>query len=90
MFYFSYDGFRKQMSDYGCYRPSIKNTKEGMSIAVCLLVEDSIPTGIYKIATAGTDSLKIPFDVNSILGNEVVPDQKFELTVQPESIKFKE
>ena len=62
-----------------------------MSVGFCVhMYEDNQPSGIYRIATAGKDSLHIPFDLPSLLGKELLINQKFELVVSPESIRFKE
>ena len=92
MFYFRYDGYRIPISEYGTYRPStLKPKQEKLSVALCLqITEDSQPSGIFRIATAGSENIRIPFDVSALLGKELLPNQKFELVVSPESIKFKE
>ena len=91
MFYFRYDGYRQPFADYGTYRPSLKAPKEKMSVGFCVhTYEDNIPSGIFKIASAGKDSLHIPFDLPSLLGKDLLVNQKFELVVAPETIRFKE
>ena len=91
MFYFSTDGYRRPLSEYGTYRPSLKATKEKLQVALCLHTSDDCsPSGIFRIATAGTNSIHVPFDIPTLLGQDLLPNQKFELVVSPESIKFKE
>ena len=91
MFYFRYDGYRQPFADYGTYRPSLKAPKEKMSVGFCVhTYEDNIPSGIFKIASAGKDSLHIPFDLPSLLGKDLLVNQKFELVVAQETIRFKE
>ena len=90
MYYFSFDGFRKEEKEYLTYRPNIKDVGEKLAVAICLLTKDSAPNGMFRVACNGQGVFNIHFKLGDLLGNDPLPGTQFHLNMRPEEILFKE
>lgn len=56
---------------------------------LCMVADERGATGFFRIAVSGTEPVKIPIKLETLIGVNPLPGVEFELSIHPDEIKFK-